>query len=646
MGAAPFREAKLMLLGEGGAGKTNFSNYIMDLPFEKGKSATTGIKIDHWKPNINGNEYRFNIWDFGGQWIQQQVHQFFLTSECVYVIILNARNLEKPHKWLDWIKNYGANSKTIIVANQMEENANKYIEENNLKAEYPFIHSFHYISLLNAHNRDEREVSNINYLLEKIKEQLILLKNIHVLHPINYHKLKSDLEDNFFNKSHSLAFETFEQKLIQEHNIKGNSEILLKVLQTMGTVRYFQNYDRLILSPEWLSDGVYKIMMSNFANEKFGVLNESDIVSIVKENCNSHFTYKDSDINFLRQLMQDFELAYIDENKNYFIPTQFKTDIPNDFYINEQTKSSSLEFIFEFDTYFPEILISKLIVHFFSRVKNGIYWKTGVLLEDKDAELQTSVSALVQSIEKERRIKIYMFGNDIRGFFKEIRNKILDYLKNTNYKYAENVINKEYRIELEYNELITFYQNNVNEVIKSFQGKVLKINVKETLGLINNNVELEALKKENEELRKKEKKMSGNAYTFNIDKVENLQAGDYGKMIFNKNTFNQIIDKKEEIQSIIQEIDKIKENNNIQENINDIFIELLNELSKLNINDLESEPEKSNTILQKVYDNGKKLNDWKNITILPYEIIDKGTKIIEGLKPFAKSLMDNINLGS
>lgn len=636
LGAAPFREAKLMLLGEGEAGKTNFSNYIMGLPFEKGKSATTGIKIDHWKPNINGDNYRFNIWDFGGQWIQQQVHQFFLTSECVYVIVLNARNEEKPHKWLDWIKNYASNSKTIIVANKIEENSNKFLEENNLKTEYPFIHSFHYVSLLKADEGDTREISNLDFLLDNIKNQLTSLRNIHVLHPVNYHKLKSDLEDNYFNKNHSLAFETFEQKLIQEHGIKGNSEILLKVLQIMGTVRYFQNYDKLILSPEWLSDGVYKIMMSKFANENYGVLNESEIVMIVKDCCNSQFIYKDSDINFLRQLMQDFELAYIDENRKYFIPTQFKTDIPDNFQLKELIETASLEFIFEFDTYFPEILISKLIVHFFSKVKDDIYWKTGVLLEDKDDDLNFSVSALIQSVEKERRIKIYMFGNDTRNFFKEIRNKILDYLKNTNYKFSQNVIDKSYKIELEYNELIVFYKNNINEIIKTNQGNVLKINVKETLGLINNNTELEALKKENEELRKKEKKIAGNTYTFNIDKVENFQAGENGKMIVNKNTFKQIVDKKDEIQSIIREIDKIKEKNKIQENINDIFIELLDELSKLNINDLESEPEKSKPILQKVYDTGKKLNDWKNITILPYEIIDKGSKIIESIQTILK----------
>lgn len=630
LGAEPFREAKLMLLGEGGAGKTNFSNYIMGIPFEKGKSATTGIKIDHWKPIINENNYRINIWDFGGQWIQQQVHQFFLTSECLYVIVLNARNLEKPYKWLDWIKNYGSNSRTIIVVNQMEENANRYLEENNLKAEYPFIKNFHYISLLKTSENDAREKLNMNDLMHDIKNQLMSLKNIHALHPINYHKLKSDLEDNFLDKNHSLPFKDFEESLIDKHSIKGNSEILLKVLQTMGTLRYFENHDRLILSPEWLSDGVYKIMMSDLANSKFGVLEEIDIVQIMKESV-TQYAYKTSDIYFLRQLMQDFELAYIDENKNYFIPAQFKTDIPDDFDIQELREDASLEFVFEFDTYFPEILISKLIVFFFRKVQDEVYWKTGIYLEDNDADIEKSVSALVQSLEKERRIRIFMFGDDVRNFFKEIRNKILDYLKNTNYKYTEFIIPENLETKINYRELITLYKKGIPNKQIVYKEDVINLEVTKMLGMINNDKELEALKKENEELKKREKSSATNTIIINGNDAI-IQTGKKSKQVNNKNTSNiQLESAKQDIQSFIDELDDLKIRNQYQDNINGIFIELLDELSALDVEDLNSEPEKAKTFLEKLYDNGKRLNDWKNITILPYEIIDKGAKIIESL---------------
>ena len=233
-----------------------------------------------------------------------------------------------------------------------------------------------------------------------------------------------------------------------------------------------------------------------------------------------------------------------------------------------------------------------------------------------------------------------MFGSDSRKFFKEIKNKILDYLKNTNYKYTQNISLKEYDMSIDYNELITFYQNNIDEMQKPYNDRIIKINIRQTLGLINDNNELENLRKDNIELRKKSKTTMGNTYNININKVENLQAGDNGNQIINKNVFNQIDEKKEEIKSIIKEIEEIKEKNNIQDGINDIFTQLLDELSKLELDDLlQPEQEKSKTILQNIYEKGKNLNDWKNITILPYEIIDKGTHIIEGLN----KLLDKIN---
>lgn len=643
LGAASFKEAKLMLLGEGGAGKTNFSNFLMGEKFEKNQSATTGIKIEHWKPEIRNVEYRINIWDFGGQWIQQQVHQFFLTSECVYVIILNARNSEQPHKWLDWIKNYGTNSKAIIVVNKMEENPSKYMEENNLKEEYSFIHSFHYISLLLGDEGDEREIRNIKNLTEDIKEQLLWLKNINVLHPTNYHSLKSDLEDNFLLKNHSLQFEEFEEKLIDKHGIKGNSEILLKVLQTMGTLRYFENHGRLILSPEWLSDGVYKIMMSKIANEKFGVLDEVDIITIIEDECSSKYTYKRSEVNFLRQLMQDFELAYIHQNKKYFIPTQFANDIPNNEVIDDLKKSADFEFIFEFDTYFPDILISKLIVYFFDRVVDDVYWKNGILLEKDDDELDSPIIAMIQSSDRERRIKISMVGEDIRNFFKEIRGRILTYLRNTNYKYKEYVFYEDIGALIDYKELLILYKNGIKEKQIIYDEKVFNINVIEALGIINNDKELETLKKEIDEL-KKERVMKNTTTNINIQgNVENVQTGNGNRQIINKNKIiNNLKDlekTKDDIRLFLDELENLKATGDHQQAINQIFFDLLSELSQIDIEYIEENPQESKTLLQKVYDNGKWINDWKNITILPYEILDKGSKILEAIKPVIKPLL-------
>ncbi|OQY02096.1 MAG: hypothetical protein B6I26_01855 [Desulfobacteraceae bacterium 4572_130] len=44
--------------------------------------------ISNWKFKINDKtNFKAHIWDFGGQQIQYMLHQFFLTSDCLYVLM-------------------------------------------------------------------------------------------------------------------------------------------------------------------------------------------------------------------------------------------------------------------------------------------------------------------------------------------------------------------------------------------------------------------------------------------------------------------------------------------------------------------------------------------------------------------------------
>lgn len=500
----PLRETKLMILGEGEAGKTNLRNYILEQPFKLGKSATTGIKIDIWNQKIIDFDYRINIWDFGGQWIQQQVHQFFITNESIYIVLLNARQDEKPEKWLDWIKNYARESLVFLVANKMDENSNFRLEENALKSEYPFIKGFFYISLLKVNEGVQGEKDKVDNLLADIKQKVLEIKNINTPIPANYHDLKNDLEDNYLKGKPSLSFDLFKKDLYDLHKVSGEPEDLLEILQKIGTVRFFKNFDKLILSPEWLSDGVYKILMSKLENEKHGVLTNLELEQIIltpTEEC-SH-QYRISDVPFIRQLLQDFKLAYFKENQ-CFIPSQFDKDLPEEIEITRLKKESKLIFYFEFFTYFPTNIISKFIVDFFGKVDGEKYWETGIVLRDNDVDLNRETEATVISDDKTRRITIFMKGDDIRPFFSEINKNILTYLNKTKFKYKEHIFLPKYENSVNYRELILYYKKDRKDISLSnlLNDDIVDLNVKNTLGLVNNEKEIDELKKQLEESEK------------------------------------------------------------------------------------------------------------------------------------------------
>ena len=87
-------EAKFLIIGEGGAGKTSLAKKIEDENYQlkSDEESTQGIDVIQWKfPLDNGKEFRVNIWDFGGQEIYHQTHQFFLTKRSLYTLVADSR---------------------------------------------------------------------------------------------------------------------------------------------------------------------------------------------------------------------------------------------------------------------------------------------------------------------------------------------------------------------------------------------------------------------------------------------------------------------------------------------------------------------------------------------------------------------------
>ena len=79
-------EVKLLIVGEGGTGKTTLWNKLQDIdypvPLPRAKQPmTVGISIkEGWSfshPDKDNTQFLVNLWDFGGQEIQYMTHQIF-----------------------------------------------------------------------------------------------------------------------------------------------------------------------------------------------------------------------------------------------------------------------------------------------------------------------------------------------------------------------------------------------------------------------------------------------------------------------------------------------------------------------------------------------------------------------------------------
>lgn len=80
-------EAKVVFLGDGGAGKTFSIQRLLnncEMQEEFSGESTPGISIQDCKYEINGEEILIHYWDFGGQEIMHSMHRMFLTKRTLY----------------------------------------------------------------------------------------------------------------------------------------------------------------------------------------------------------------------------------------------------------------------------------------------------------------------------------------------------------------------------------------------------------------------------------------------------------------------------------------------------------------------------------------------------------------------------------
>ncbi|MCI5157778.1 MAG: GTPase, partial [Candidatus Electrothrix sp. AUS1_2] len=68
-------EVRVILLGEGGSGKTSLTRCLLAEPFQQDEPPTNGISIKEQLIQGEEKQVKVNIWDFGGQEIMNTAHQ-------------------------------------------------------------------------------------------------------------------------------------------------------------------------------------------------------------------------------------------------------------------------------------------------------------------------------------------------------------------------------------------------------------------------------------------------------------------------------------------------------------------------------------------------------------------------------------------
>jgi GTPase SAR1 family protein len=92
-----YTNAKVLLVGDSGVGKTGLSNYLaLGIKDEERNTSTDGAWATHWKlphaANLDGAEREIWLWDFAGQVDYRLVHQLFMDDTAVAALVFNPQD--------------------------------------------------------------------------------------------------------------------------------------------------------------------------------------------------------------------------------------------------------------------------------------------------------------------------------------------------------------------------------------------------------------------------------------------------------------------------------------------------------------------------------------------------------------------------
>ena len=401
-------EAKLLIVGESGAGKTSLAKKILDPAYEldAAEESTEGIDVLAWqfpasirvrdqagKENLLQRDFRVNIWDFGGQEIYHSTHQFFLTKRSVYVLVTDERKEDTDFEyWLEIVNLLSDGSPLLIVRNRKQKRQHG-ADFGALRQRYP--------NLCGVLELDLADNSGLDAAVAKIRRELEQLPHIGTALPKNWRAVRLALEAD--DRNYISAADFFGICEANGFTDREDMRQLGGYLHDLGICLFFQDDALLsksvILKPEWGTTAVYRVLDDPEVGHALGVFTRADLRRIWSDA--SYEPMRDE----LLQLMVKFKLCFQVPGSDTYIAPQLLTPSQPAYHWDD---SDNLTLRYEYDV-MPKGIVRRLIVALHYQIPpGGPLWRSGAVFEYEGS------TAEIIEVYRRRLLTIRIRGGDPR----------------------------------------------------------------------------------------------------------------------------------------------------------------------------------------------------------------------------------------
>ncbi|HLZ80379.1 MAG TPA: COR domain-containing protein [Ktedonobacteraceae bacterium] len=422
--SVPRYEAKLLIVGEAGTGKSSLLRALRNQDFDAALSTTHGIEVDSLvlphsqKENTN---ITLNTWDFGGQQIYHATHQFFLTKRSMYVITWNARLGVKQGRldyWLETIQALAPDAPVLLVATHIDERSPD-INYRVLKEQYPQL-----VGQMRVSNVHSIGIADLRTVLPIIVMQLPIIGQPW---PATWSRIEEQL---LKRPEHHIPLEAYlkccEDCGVEEDVAKG---ILGSYLHDLGKILYFQDdvvlSDLVVLKPNWITKAISRVLTDKGISDAHGILQHSELWRIWQTDDDGH-PYQQRLYPIFLRLMERFYLSYQIEADTpgarstrslipQLLPYQPPATLPS-WPSSPPVRQTQIEMRYQLSIV-PSGVMSWFIVrtHLYTQ---GEHWREGVLLTYQDH------FARVELNENRKEIRLLVWGTQPHNFFTILMNTI------------------------------------------------------------------------------------------------------------------------------------------------------------------------------------------------------------------------------